>query len=119
MTWHQWHQTALMESRIGRPLSFASSKALADHGCHLISAARFGRGEKWNSAVTSRAPAKRPRELEGHTVRSRGATSRRRPGVRGAKPRPHDKVTRVKQWLHDLDQRGRRVHREELASLRR
>src|SRR6266851_152419 len=53
ITWHQWHQTAEMESRIGRVVSFASSKAPADHGRQLISAARFGRGEKWNSPVSS------------------------------------------------------------------
>jgi hypothetical protein len=42
-----------MESRIGRELSLASSKALADQGRQLISAARFGRGEKWNSLASS------------------------------------------------------------------
>src|ERR1700674_5591053 len=49
ITWHQWHQTAEMESRMGRLLFFASSKAPSDQRCQLISAARLGRGEKWNS----------------------------------------------------------------------
>src|SRR6266851_6337752 len=53
ITWHQWHQTAEMESRMGRPVCLASSKASCDHGCQLISEARFGRGEKWNSAAAS------------------------------------------------------------------
>src|SRR5690348_1232576 len=53
MTWHQWHHTAEMESRMGLPLSRASSNACFDQGCHLISDARFGRGEKWNSSAAS------------------------------------------------------------------
>src|SRR5665213_1520820 len=53
MTWHQWHHTAEMESRIGRFSSLASSKALSDQVRHLISAARLGRGEKWNSPSPS------------------------------------------------------------------
>src|ERR1700682_1269235 len=51
ITWHQWHHTAEMERRIGRPDCLASSKATADQGCQLISAARLGRGEKWNSSA--------------------------------------------------------------------
>src|SRR5256885_477565 len=54
MTWHQWHQTAEMESRMGRSSAFASSKEACDQGLHLISSARFGRGEKWNSAASTR-----------------------------------------------------------------
>src|SRR6266851_4929852 len=53
MTWHQWHQTAEMESRMGRLVCLAFSKAASDQGCQLISAARFGRGEKWNSRPAS------------------------------------------------------------------
>src|SRR3977135_329673 len=53
MTWHQWHHTAEMDRRMGRPLAFASSKAFADQGFQLISAARLGRGEKWNSSPPS------------------------------------------------------------------
>src|SRR6202158_1363064 len=53
MTWHQWHQTAEMESRIGREVAFASSKAPGDQGSQLIAAARFGRGEKWNSSASA------------------------------------------------------------------
>src|SRR5438309_9725156 len=51
MTWHQWHQTAEMLSRIGLSLVRASSKAAASQGRQLISAARFGRGEKWKSLM--------------------------------------------------------------------
>jgi hypothetical protein len=46
MTWHQWHQTAEMDRRMGRRVRFASSKASADHPRQLISAARLGLGEK-------------------------------------------------------------------------
>src|ERR1700694_2745462 len=99
MTWHQWHQTAEMDSRIGRPASLVSSKALADQGCQLISAARLGRGEKWKSPGITGAPTNSRRSLR----------------VRGDFRQPHDKVTRVKQWHRDLDQRGRRAHRKELA----
>src|SRR5258708_22817472 len=63
ITWHQWHQTAEMERRIGRELSFASSKAAADHGRQLISAARFARAEKWDSPALIRGPANSPPPL--------------------------------------------------------
>src|SRR6202158_6564424 len=53
MTWHQWHQTAEMESRMGRPVCLASWKASPDTGGQLSPAARFGRGEKWNSPPAS------------------------------------------------------------------
>src|SRR5579859_596807 len=82
MTWHQWHHTAEIESRMGRPVVLAWSKASDDHGCQLISDARFGRGEKWNSGAASRMG------------------------------------TRLR-WHCDLDQRGRRLYREELTSLHR
>src|ERR1700716_3092589 len=49
ITWHQWHHTAEMERRMGRPVCFASSNAVSDQWRQLISAARLGRGEKWNS----------------------------------------------------------------------
>src|SRR5438105_9543111 len=52
MTWHQWHQTAEIESRIGLSSLLARSKASSDQGCQLISLARLGRGEKWNSVLT-------------------------------------------------------------------
>src|SRR5207237_4456503 len=52
ITWHQWHQTAEIESRIGLSSLVARSKAASDQGCQLISPARLGRGEKWNSALT-------------------------------------------------------------------
>src|SRR5437588_414575 len=42
-----------MDRRIGRPVCLASSNAPCDQGCQLISDARFGRGEKWNSAPAS------------------------------------------------------------------
>src|SRR5438093_3988748 len=53
ITWHQWHHTAEIESRIGRPVWRASSKASGDQGCQLISEARFARGEKGNSPAAS------------------------------------------------------------------
>src|ERR1700682_1215498 len=53
ITWHQWHHTAEMERRMGRPLCFASSNACGDQRCQLISAARLGRGEKWNPPASS------------------------------------------------------------------
>src|ERR1700676_4503954 len=53
ITGRQWRQTAEIESRIGREVSLASSNARADHGRQLISAARLGRGEKWNSLISS------------------------------------------------------------------
>src|SRR5579859_1775856 len=46
-----------MESRMGRPVLLASSKAPADHGCQPISAARLGRGEKWNSGPAGAGPS--------------------------------------------------------------
>src|SRR2546430_11459976 len=49
MTWHQWHQTAEIDSRMGLSSAAATANASSDQGCHPISAARFGRGEKWNS----------------------------------------------------------------------
>src|SRR2546428_3177446 len=49
MTWHQWHQTALIASSTGLSVTCASWNARSPHGRHAISAARFGRGEKWNS----------------------------------------------------------------------
>src|SRR5919108_421509 len=49
ITRHQWHHTAEIESRMGRPWAWASSNASADQGRQLISCARFARGEKWNS----------------------------------------------------------------------
>jgi hypothetical protein len=49
MTWHQWHQTAEMLRRIGRSSVLACSNASALHSRQPISAARLGRGEKWNS----------------------------------------------------------------------
>src|SRR2546429_2933076 len=42
-----------MASRIGRSWALARSNASADHGRQSISAARLGRGEKWNSADAS------------------------------------------------------------------
>src|SRR5713226_3463848 len=51
MTWHQWHHTAEIESRIGRSSLPASAKASSDQLCQPISAARLGRGEKWNSGL--------------------------------------------------------------------
>src|SRR5258708_3084592 len=51
MTWHQWHHTADIESRMGRSSLPASAKASSDHPRHLISCARLGRGEKWNSGL--------------------------------------------------------------------
>src|SRR5260370_16946671 len=63
ITWHQWHQTAEMERRIGRELSFASSKAAADHGRQLISAPRFGPGENWNSPPAIAVPPNPPPTL--------------------------------------------------------
>src|SRR5207249_11716139 len=52
MTWHQWHHTAEMDSRMGRSVRRASSNAASDHGRQPISAARFARGEKWNSEAS-------------------------------------------------------------------
>src|SRR6266849_2227762 len=54
MTWHQWHQTAEIDRRMGRSREAASPKAFSDQGRHLISLARLGRGEKWNSLPASR-----------------------------------------------------------------
>src|SRR5258707_162502 len=54
MTWHQWHQTAEIDRRMGRSRVAASPKAFSDHGRHLISLARLCRGEKWNSLPASR-----------------------------------------------------------------
>src|SRR3990172_2504961 len=43
MTWHQWHQTAERERRMGLPPSLASPKASAPHSRQRMSAARLGR----------------------------------------------------------------------------
>src|SRR5262249_39465999 len=53
ITWHQCHQTAEIESRIGLSARRASSKAASDHVRQPTSCARLGRGEKWNSAVVT------------------------------------------------------------------
>src|ERR1700729_3517707 len=52
MTWHQWHQTAEIERRIGLSSSTARAKACGPHGSQAISPARFGRGEKRNSLIS-------------------------------------------------------------------
>src|SRR5215472_101188 len=68
MTWHQWHQTAEIASRMGLSSALARSNASADHGCQWISSARLGRGEKWNSDSPSLTPL---------SVRATPAASRR------------------------------------------
>src|SRR3990172_7821044 len=45
MTWHQWHQTAERERRIGLSWAFASWNASDPHSRHSISWARLGLGE--------------------------------------------------------------------------
>ena len=46
MTWHQWHHTADMESRMGLSSAWAFSKAASSHSCQFISLALLGLGEK-------------------------------------------------------------------------
>src|SRR5450759_657962 len=53
MTWHQWHQTAERDSRIGRPSLRASANAGSPHVRQSISCARLGRGEKRKSVSPS------------------------------------------------------------------
>src|SRR5579884_1762605 len=51
ITWHQWHHTAEIESRIGLSSRRARSNASCPHSSQPISCARFGRGAKCMSTI--------------------------------------------------------------------
>src|SRR4030042_2291280 len=53
MTWHQWHQTAERERRMGLSWACASWNAWGPQWRQWISWARLGRGEKWKRACSS------------------------------------------------------------------
>src|SRR5579863_560899 len=53
MTWHQWHQTADIAKSTGLFSARASWNAASPHSRQRISAARFGRGEKWKSLMAA------------------------------------------------------------------
>src|SRR5579864_7597884 len=64
ITWHQWHHTAEIESRIGLSSRVARANASAPHGIPAISAARFGRGEKRNSLISVGGSLQKRRSVE-------------------------------------------------------